>query len=69
MKFQYSSSAGKMKGMVNGYQMLRPICIQETGLQENIVKTFEESWKTDDKKVSCYVGCILKNMKIVRNFF
>ena len=69
MKFQNSSSAETMGKMVNGYQSLRPICIQETGLNENTVKVFEESWETDDKKVFCYVGCILKKMKIVRLYF
>lgn len=69
MKFQYSSSAGKMKKMVNGYQMLRPICIKDTGLHENVVEALEESLITDDKKVFCYLGCILKKMKIVRHFF
>lgn len=61
------SSAAIMKEMVDMYEMVRPMCISETGVDKSKVDALEAIEWTDDANVFCYAGCIMNKLDIVRS--
>lgn len=56
----------KMDKMMDLYHTVRPMCIRESGVNAKQLNAFEESLITQDKRVFCFVGCILNQLKVVR---
>lgn len=54
-----------LEQMSKTYQSARSGCISETGVDEGKVQILEAAELVDDKKINCYVGCIMKKMDMV----
>lgn len=54
--------------MAKLYQIVRPICISATGIDERNVQVLEAAEPVYGKNINCYAGCIMQKMGIVSWF-